>query len=61
MKKSVLGVDQYTQGNKALISDPEGKILAWADLFHRQMVNEKGWAEHDPEKNRQNSVQMIYR
>ncbi len=59
MKKYVLSVDQSTQGTKALIFDPEGKILARADLPHRQMVNEKGWVEHDPEEIWQNTLLVI--
>ena len=59
MKKYVLSVDQSTQGTKAMIFDPEGKILARADLPHRQIVNEKGWVEHDPEEIWQNTLQVI--
>ena len=59
MKKYVLSVDQSTQGTKALIFDPEGKILARADLPHRQIVNEKGWVEHDPEEIWRNTLEVI--
>ena len=59
MKKYVLSVDQSTQGTKAMIFDPEGKILARADLPHRQIVNDKGWVEHDPEEIWQNTLQVI--
>ena len=47
MSRYVLGIDQSTQGTKALIFDEKGNILAREDLSHRQIVNEKGWVEHD--------------
>jgi len=50
MAKYVLSVDQSTQGTKALIFDEAGKMLARADLPHRQIVNDAGWVSHDPEE-----------
>lgn len=48
MNEFVLSVDQSTQGTKALLFDDSGKLLLRADRKHRQIVNEKGWVEHDP-------------
>ena len=59
MSKYVLSVDQSTQGTKALIFDGGGRILARADLPHRQIVNEKGWVEHDPEEIWRNTLRVI--
>lgn len=59
MKKYVLSVDQSTQGTKAMVFDPEGRIMAREDLPHRQIVNEKGWVEHDPEEIWRNTLQVI--
>ena len=36
----VLGIDQSTQGTKALLFDEAGKLLCRADLPHRHIVNE---------------------
>ena len=55
----VLGIDQSTQGTKALLFDKAGKLLCRADLPHRQIVNEKGWVEHDPEEIYQNTVGVV--
>ena len=55
----VLGIDQSTQGTKALLFDEAGKLLCRADLPHRQIVNEKGWVEHDPEEIYQNTVGVV--
>ena len=46
-KTYVLGIDQSTQGTKALLFDGQGKLIARADLPHKQIINEKGWVSHD--------------
>lgn len=43
----VIGIDQSTQGTKALLFGPEGKLLRRTDVPHRQIVNEQGWVSHD--------------
>jgi glycerol kinase len=48
MKRYILAVDQSTQGTKGLIFDQKGILAARADRSHRQIINEKGWVEHDP-------------
>lgn len=48
MKKYILAVDQSTQGTKGLLFDEEGRMTARADRPHRQIVNDRGWVEHDP-------------
>ena len=48
--KGILAIDQSTSGTKGLIFDTDGQLLARADLPHRQITNEQGWVEHDPEE-----------
>lgn len=55
----IVGIDQSTQGTKALLFDAEGSLLAREDLSHKQMVNELGWVEHDPEEIYGNTVQAV--
>ena len=43
----VLGIDQSTQGTKALLFDAQGKLIDKATLPHRQIINERGYVEHD--------------
>ena len=43
----ILAVDQSTQGTKGMIFDAEGKLIARADRPHRQIIDEKGYVEHD--------------
>ena len=48
MKKYVIGIDQSTQGTKALLLDRNGSLLCRTDKPHRQIIDENGWVEHDP-------------
>ncbi|MCI8517046.1 MAG: glycerol kinase GlpK [Hungatella sp.] len=55
----ILGIDQSTQGTKALIFDGSGKILARSDLSHVQIVNDKGWVEHNLMEIYYNAIQAV--
>lgn len=50
MSRYILAIDQSTQGTKGLLFDENGVLVSRADRPHRQIVNEKGWVEHDPEE-----------
>ena len=43
----VLGIDQSTQGTKAILVDENGKIAGRADKAHKQIINNLGWVSHD--------------
>lgn len=45
--KYILSIDQSTQSTKAMLFDEQAMLVARADRPHRQIVNEKGWVEHD--------------
>lgn len=55
----MLGIDQSTQGTKALLFDASGNLICRTDLSHQQIVNEKGWVSHDPEEIYQNTIQVV--
>lgn len=57
--KYILAIDQSTQGTKALLFNKEGKILGRYDIAHKQIINEKGWVEHDPEQIYNNTVEAV--
>ena len=59
MSEYIIGIDQSTQGTKALLFDETGALLGRDDLPHRQIINEKGWVEHDPEELYANTVQTV--
>lgn len=58
-EKYIIGIDQSTQGTKALLFDGAGVLLQRKDLPHRQIINEKGWVSHDPEEIYRNTVQVV--
>lgn len=55
----ILGIDQSTQGTKALIFDDRGKILSRYDLPHKQIISENGWVSHDAEEIYDNLTKVI--
>ena len=55
----ILGIDQSTQGTKAILFDEEANPVKRADLAHRQIVNEKGWVSHDPEEIYRNVLRVV--
>ena len=48
MARYIIGIDQSTQGTKALLVDEAGRLIHRADRAHEQKVNEEGWVSHDP-------------
>ncbi len=55
----ILSVDQSTQGTKALLFDPAGKLICRRDVAHEQIINEKGWVSHDPVEIYRNTVEAV--
>jgi glycerol kinase len=56
--KYMLGIDQSTQGTKAVLFDAAGKILGREDLAHNQIINDLGWVEHDPLQIYENTLKV---
>lgn len=46
----ILSIDQSTSVTKGLVWNAAGRLLGRADMPHRQITNELGWVEHDPEE-----------
>ena len=59
MGKYILSVDQSTQGTKALLFDDKGSLLCRTDKPHRQIINDKGWVEHDLNEIYANTLQVV--
>lgn len=59
--KYVVSVDQSTQGTKALVFDGAGNIVSRAGAAHRQIVDSRGWVEHDPAEIYRNAVGAVRR
>lgn len=59
MSRYILGIDQSTQGTKAMLFDETGAMLGRADKPHKQIIDDRGWVEHDPEEIYQNVVAVV--
>lgn len=59
MGKYILSIDQSTQGTKALLFDDKGALLCRTDKPHRQIINDKGWVEHDLNEIYANTLQVV--
>ena len=59
MSNYILGIDQSTQGTKALLFNKRGDNIARCDLSHRQIVDGHGWVEHDLEEILNNTVAVV--
>ncbi|MGN0242805.1 MAG: glycerol kinase [Lachnospiraceae bacterium] len=57
--KYIIGLDQSTQGTKAVLFDETGKLIARADRQHKQIVNDKGWVSHNLTEIYQNVLQVV--
>ena len=55
----IVGIDQSTQGTKAILTDENGRIVGRADKEHCQIINEKGWVSHDLNEIYRNVVQVV--
>lgn len=55
----IVGIDQSTQGTKALLFDGKGRLRMRTDLPHRQIVNAQGWVSHDGEEIYRNTIRVI--
>lgn len=55
----IVSIDQSTQGTKALLFDRKGILAGRADVPHKQIVNEIGWVEHDPEEIYGNVIKAV--
>ncbi len=59
MDRYILGIDQSTSGTKAILFDARGMVAGRHDVPHRQIVDDKGWVEHDPEEIHANLIKAV--
>ena len=55
----VIGIDQSTQGTKALLFDKSGVLMCRVDMPHKQIINDLGWVSHDPEEIYENTISAV--
>lgn len=57
--KYILSIDQSTSGTKALLFNNSGDLIARCDLSHDQIINKKGWIEHNPIQIYENTLSVV--
>lgn len=57
--KYIIGIDQSTQGTKAILVDQTGKMAGRSYRKHRQIINNRGWVSHDLEEIYQNVISVV--
>lgn len=55
----IIGIDQSTQGTKALLFDEQAGLLARTDRAHRQIISPEGYISHNPEEIYENTIQVV--
>lgn len=55
----IIGIDQSTQGTKAILMDQDGEIVDKSYLPHAQIISESGWVSHDGEEIFRNVVRAV--
>ena len=58
-EKYILAIDQSTSGTKALLFNGKGDLVERCDLSHRQIINDKGWVEHDLKEIYNNTIEAV--
>ncbi|HAH63605.1 MAG TPA: glycerol kinase [Treponema sp.] len=55
----IISIDQSTSCTKALLFDSSGNLAGRTDLPHRQLVDGRGWVEHDLEEIYGNLIKSV--
>lgn len=58
-ERYIVGLDQSTQGTKAVLTDSTGQIVEKVFLPHEQIISPEGWVSHDGEEIFRNCVHVI--
>lgn len=56
--KKILAIDQGTTSSRAIVFEPDGRIVAIAQQEFKQYYPQNGWVEHDPETLWQSSLDV---
>ena len=58
-KRYAVGLDQSTQGTKAILADERGEIVGKAFRPHQQIISPEGWVSHDGEEIYRNCLRVL--
>ena len=59
MADYIIGIDQSTQGTKVMLFDAQGRMTLRVDKPHAQIIDERGYVEHDPEEIYANLIDLV--
>lgn len=59
MADYIIGIDQSTQGTKVMLFDENGRMTLRVDKPHAQLIDERGYVEHDPEEIYRNLIDLM--
>ena len=57
--KTILAIDQSTSATKALLFEPDGRLIDQVAIEHRQYYPQPGWVEHDAEEIYRNTLAAL--
>lgn len=57
--KYILAIDQSTQGTKGLLFDYQGDLVGRCDIPHKQIIDSRGFVEHDPNEIIHNTIEVV--
>ncbi|WP_303974594.1 glycerol kinase [Streptococcus merionis] len=55
----VIGIDQSTQGTKAILFDSAGKIVKKISRAHEQIISDQGWVSHNSTEIYHNVIALV--
>lgn len=59
MSKYIIGIDQSTQGTKALLFNEKAQLIARSDRPHQQKISLEGYISHSPEEIYENMLMVV--
>ena len=59
MADYIIGIDQSTQGTKVMLFDAKGRMTLRVDKPHAQIIDDRGYVEHDPEEIYSNLIDLV--
>lgn len=59
MNRYIIGIDQSTQGTKALLFDGKARLIDRADMPHEQKISREGYVSHDLNEIWSNTLAVI--
>ncbi len=59
MADYIIGIDQSTQGTKVMLFDAQGRMTLRVDKPHAQLIDDRGYVEHDPEEIYANLIDLV--